>query len=86
MKYFIVLVLMFSSVVFAKSVQQEQKLIKDTAENIGIDLSFSREVTMGNIEEECLKNFKKKSPGLAQSTEVKNMATKYCVAEWKSLQ
>lgn len=86
MKYFIVLVLIVSSVVFAKPNEQEQKVIKDTAENIGIDLSFSREVTAHNIEQACLDNFKKKSPGLAQSAEVKNMATNYCVAEWKSLQ
>lgn len=86
MKYLIVLALIFTSMVFAQPNQQEQKVIKDTAQSIGIDLSFSREVTVSNIEEECLKNFKMKSPGLAQSTEFKNMATKYCVSEWKSLQ
>jgi hypothetical protein len=86
MKYLIVFVLIFTSAVFAKPSQKEQKLIKDTAESIGIELSFSREVTSSNIEEECLKSFIKKSPGLAQSDEIRNMAKQQCASEWKSLQ
>ena len=86
MKYFMVLVLIISSVVFAKPTEKEQKIIKDTAESIGIELSFSREVTLSNIEKKCLESFKKKSLDLEKTREIQSVATKYCVAEWKSLQ
>jgi len=86
MKYFIVFIFIVSGVVFAKPTQLEQKVIKEVGESVGIDLSFSREINLDNVEKKCLLGIKKRAMGIKKTPEVENIATEYCIQEWKSLQ
>jgi len=86
MKYLIILVLLGSGLVFAAPTQQEEKVIKDAAESIGINLSFSREINQGNIAKKCQWDFKMLKLDIKKTPQVEEMARDYCVKEWKSLQ
>jgi len=86
MKYFLVLIFVVSGAVFAKPTQQEEKLLKEAGENTGIDLSFSKETNLDNVERKCLLGIKRLTMGLKKTPEIESMATEYCVEEWKSLQ
>ena len=86
MKYFLVFVLIVSSVAFGKATVQEYKTLKDAAESFGINMSFSREVTIENIEQECLAKIKTVKLGVEKTRDMQSKATGYCVSQWKSLQ
>lgn len=85
MKYVFVLILIVSSVVFAKPSEQEYNIVKDAGESIGVDLSFSRDVNKNNVEQICQDSFKKVFLSVKKTPEIEGIAAKHCVLQWKSL-
>ena len=86
MKYLLVSVLILSSVVCAKPSSSEEKVIQETGESLGLNMSFSKEITQDNIERTCHKNVKRVAFSVEKTREVETLAAAYCVSQWKSLQ
>lgn len=85
MKYAFVLILIVSSVVFAKVNEQDYKIVKDAGESLGLDLSFSKDVNKNNVEKICQDSFKKVFLSVEKTPEIEGIAAKYCVLQWQSL-
>ena len=85
MKRIAVSILIVSSVVLANPTEQDYKLVKEAGESIGVDLSFSREVNLSNVEKMCQSGFKTVPLSLEKTPQMEVMAVKTCVSQWKSL-
>lgn len=85
MKYAFVLILIVSSVLFAQPTEQDNKAVQDAGESIGVDLSFSREANINNIEKLCQESFKTTVLSVKKTPEVEAKAVMHCVSQWKSL-
>jgi len=86
MKYVLVMALILSSVVYAKVNSQDEKMIQEAGESLGSNMSFSREITIENIERTCLSNIKRVALTVEKTEEIETIAAAYCVSQWKSLQ
>jgi hypothetical protein len=85
MKFTFVLILIVSSVLFAQPTEQDIKAVQDAGESMGVDLSFSKETNLNNIEKMCQDSFKKVALSVEKTPEAEAIATTYCVSQWKSL-
>ena len=85
MKRIAISILIVSSVVFANASEQDYKLVQEAGESIGVDLSFSREVNLSNVEKMCQDTFKTVSLSAEKTPQMEVIAIKSCVSQWKSL-
>ena len=86
MRCFVILILILSSVVSAKLTVKEKKLVIEAGESIGVDLSFSREISASNVKQKCLAKAKKMSLDIKKTEEIETIAASHCFTSWKSLQ
>ena len=85
MKRIAVLIMIVVSVAFANVSEQDYKLVQEAGESIGVDLSFSREVNLSNVEKMCQDGFKTVSLSVVKTPQMEAIAIKNCVSQWKSL-
>jgi len=86
MKYVLIIAIIISSIVLAKPNSSEEKVIQEAGESLGINMSFSREINVDNIERTCLSNVKRVAFTITKTQEIELIAASYCVSQWKSLQ